>query len=377
MSLYRIWASTLTNIAQAIRNKMGIEDEMTVAEMIGYLYPYPSIEADHIMMTFQNGEELVTRSDWSNLGDLDIIENRYLSSIPSYTFRGNTNLQKVNFLGCKAIGMYAFSGCNQLTDAIFENCETISDQAFMQCSNLSNISFPKCKTVAGWAFGSCSVDQLSELNVWTFPTCESIGFCGFGYNQNLSEIYCPKCITIDSAAFFSDKNLKKAHFDNCKEVIGNAFHECSSLVDLYMPMCESFGQAAFWGCPFKKLDFYHCSFVGNAAFRNCSQLYAIGLYNNNLTIASGAFSGCGQLVSVYLPIDSVPTLMDSNAFTNTPLIPVVGESSYTNYGRFYIPASLNNAYQTATNWRYFSACFSYYTDDEISAIREGTFNGRA
>jgi hypothetical protein len=58
---------------------------------------------------------------------------------------------------------------------------------------------------------------------------------------------------------------------------------------------------------------------------------------------------------LYLTGSSVCALAHSNAFSSTP---IGGYStSAGTYGSIYVPASLIDAYKTATNWTYFSSRF--------------------
>jgi hypothetical protein len=72
-------------------------------------------------------------------------------------------------------------------------------------------------------------------------------------------------------------------------------------------------------------------------------------------IGSNAFKECYNLTSLYLTNSVVCTLNNSNAFSSTP---IDGYSASTGtYGSIYVPASLLTAYQSATNWTYFSSRF--------------------
>jgi len=72
-----------------------------------------------------------------------------------------------------------------------------------------------------------------------------------------------------------------------------------------------------------------------------------------------AFYGCNNLIKFINYYSSVATLAQANAFASTPM----SESTYTgSFGSIYVPASLVDAYKTATNWATYA--------DRITSIPE-------
>ena len=131
-------------------------------------------------------------------------------------------------------------------------------------------------------------------------------------------------------------------FPVCTSISSYAFGECSSLTSVSFPACTTIGNYAF----------LHCSSLTTANFPACT------------AIDHNAFLYCSRLISLYLIASSVCTLANSNVFTSTP---IGGYSAIAGtYGTIYVPTSLLTAYQTATNWTYFSSRFSAIETDEIN-----------
>ena len=101
-----------------------------------------------------------------------------------------------------------------------------------------------------------------------------------------------------------------------------------------------------------------CSRADNSVFTNCISLTSIDLPRCNF-IGSYAFANCSSLTSLTLRYSNVTWLYTINAFQSTPM----SISTLTGtFGSIYVPASLVNAYKSATNWTIYK--------DRITAIVE-------
>lgn len=197
-----------------------------------------------------------------------------------------------------------FMGCDKLTTVQFPACKTINDYAFYKCNKLVNISFPSCETINANAFAYCY-------------------------------------------------SISTASFPNCKTVAMSGFAQCYSLTSLNLPACTNIGNYAFSMCrTLPAIDLPACTSIGTAAFAQCSVLTTVSLPAATI-INNNAFSKCYNLKSLYLMGSSLCKLSNSNAFLSTP----IGGYSVSAgvFGTIYVPASLLTAYQTATNWTYFSS----------------------
>ena len=114
----------------------------------------------------------------------------------------------------------------------------------------------------------------------------------------------------------------------------NAFVDCRSLQEINLPKLGTVYNGAFASC-------YSLS---TASFENCTQIQA------------NAFSKCYNLLSLYLLGSQVASLVNTNAFSSTPI------SNYTTstggvYGSIFVPASLYDSYITKGNWSIYSNRF--------------------
>jgi hypothetical protein len=190
------------------------------------------------------------------------------------------------------------------------------------------------------------------------------GTSGDGDADELFEQLCERSITevnngtvttIGKHAFANCFSLTTANFPAVTTISDNAFYCCITLTTVSFPACKTILGYAFWQC--KRLataSFPAATTIGQATFAYCSSL-ATANFPAATTIGSSAFYNCNMLTSLYLTGSSVCTLVKSNAFGTTP---IDGYSTVAGtYGTIYVPASLLTAYQTATNWAYFSSRF--------------------
>ena len=103
-----------------------------------------------------------------------------------------------------------------------------------------------------------------------------------------------------------------------------AFTGCSSLTTVSFPVCTNIGSNAFFVCSkLSMVSFPECTNINTYAFASCSSLIEITVGTDYSSVCylsnSNAFSKCSALTSIY------------------------------------VPASLLTAYQTSTNWTYYSS----------------------
>ena len=129
---------------------------------------------------------------------------------------------------------------------------------------------------------------------------------------------------VASNVFKFNQNIQTVNLPYATTVGDYAFHNCRSLTQVNLPVCSSIGNNAFQNCnSLSQVNLPVCSSIGNYAFQNCS----------SLSIITIGYS-------------SICSLNNSNAFSATPIA--------SGTGSIYVPASLVDAYKSATNWSYFS-----------------------
>lgn len=132
-------------------------------------------------------------------------------------------------------------------------------------------------------------------------------------------------------------NLRTVTLNNCTSISNSALRDCQTLEEFVGPKV---------------------TFVGSNCFTNCFALESVRIgeqASGSATIESGAFTNCYALETLVLPFDTVCVLNSTTAFNNTPM----ASTQYTgNYGKIYVPASLINAYRSASNWSMYAARFA-------------------
>ena len=105
---------------------------------------------------------------------------------------------------------------------------------------------------------------------------------------------------------------------------------------------KSIGDYAFYGAAeLESVVFYEAASVGANAFQNCSKLASADFHNAE-SIGANAFNGCKVLTDLWLRGDTVCTLANTNAFTNTPIA--------SGTGTIHVKAELVDSYKAATGW---------------------------
>lgn len=122
-----------------------------------------------------------------------------------------------------------------------------------------------------------------------------------------------------------------------KEIFGWMFYYCYNLKECNVPLANA---------------------ISFNAFAGCSKLQSLSFMSLS-TIASSAFIKCSSLESVYLLYSSLCKLAAANAFYYTPMF----HSSYLgHYGSIFVPASLVDAYKSATNWAVYADRITAYVE---------------
>ena len=129
---------------------------------------------------------------------------------------------------------------------------------------------------------------------------------------------------IGACAFYGCSNLTAVSFPVCTNIEDYAFYNCTSLTDVSLPACTSIGSSAF----------YACKNLTSVSLPVC------------ISIGACAFSGCTSFNTIYLMASQVCNLAGSNVFEFTSITSTAGS--------IFVPASLVDAYKSATNWTYFS-----------------------
>lgn len=251
---------------------------------------------------------------------------KFLSKV---TVAGDSNLVASNIKS--GVSIFGVNGTLQEGGSDDGNLVDYSENedAMVVCA-LSVYSNDRVKNIGGYAF--YGYYALSSVN---FPAVGTIGSYAFGRCSRLTSVNFPALKNIGSYAFISCSSLASANFPAVITIGNNAFINCSSLTSVNFPAA---------------------TIIGNYVFSNCSNLTSVNFPVATSISGIGTFAACYRLSSFQLGASSVCTLANSVAFRSTPF---TGYSAYfSSTPHIYVPASLITAYQSATNWTYFSSYFS-------------------
>ena len=120
-----------------------------------------------------------------------------------------------------------------------------------------------------------------------------------------------------------------------------------------MPLVDTIGSEAFYGCPLETVTFPRAVSVHGRAFATNSRLTEVNLPEIRY-IGSGAFDGCNRLKKVFISqTNSVCSLASTDAFTGCYHILGTTDTSDNpsglKDGYIYVPARLLSQYTVATN----------------------------
>ncbi len=376
--MYAIQKNTLTEIADAIKEKTGKTDKLNPEEMpeeirsISEGVELPELINEGTSSDLLSGKQLIdqegnivtgaiafqpaktiTPSTTSQIavssgyytggnvtvaGDSNLVASNIKSGVSIFGvsgtaidgqevedkfIQGNFNIYNYEIDRVTTVGPGAFEFTGVKT-ATLNNVEQIQNGAFCNCYNLASINSPVATAIYTNAFSGCT-----KLTSVSFPICTTIGTNAFRGCTELTSVSFPICTAINA----------------------NAFSGCTKLISVSFPICTTIGVYAFSNCTkLTSVSFPICTTIGTGAFTYCPELTSVS-FPTAMTIDSAAFYSCYNLKSLYLTGLSVCALQNSNAFTSTPI------GGFGSCGSIYIPASLLTNYQTATNWTYFSNRF--------------------
>lgn len=221
--------------------------------------------------------------------------------------------------------------CNMLQKVeIGTNVTTIGNYAFRGCNSLSSVTIPSRCTIIGI---SAFYDDYSLISI-IFPSGVTSILLNLMYGcRSLTTIVMPNSIT---------------------SVQGSCFRDCNSLSSIVMPKVNSMGNYMFQ-------DGYSLSSViipnsttqiGLQAFTYCNSLSSIAIPPSVTSIQDSAFSYCnGMAYYDFSHHTSVPTLSNTNAFTNIP-----------SDCKIIVPDALYDTWIAATNWSTYASHIIKKTD---------------
>ena len=281
-------------------------------------------------------------------GDLDSIVGGaillYSSSNDNRNSVYRNSVQKIEIgNGVTSIGLAAFIMCYSLASITIPNSVTsIGEYAFYLCYSLSSVTMPDGVTSIGLA----SFAECSSLVSITMPnSVTSIGDSAFEKCSSLVSITMPNNVTsIGQAAFSECYHLSSITIPNSvTSIASNAFAYCYSLSSITIPDgVTSIEHYMFNTC--RSLSSITIpdgvTSIGKNAFYGCNSLASITIPDGVTSIGDYAFTNCSSVAFYdFTACTSIPMLSNTNAFSN-----IVADC------QIRVPASLVDAWKTATNW---------------------------
>lgn len=268
---------SLKNIADTLRDKLGVSDTYTPAQMSGAIEDVGKYAIRREVSISNNKKTLgVGKLDsYTVPDDIDIIGSYALAgAFQSPGWATLVDLNNVTEIGSYGLDHFSYRATNSgLTRSLkADNLVTAGDYAFNYAFHYydgDTISFPELTTVGNRTFDH-AFQYIERSNTqWTpcavsFPKLTSCGTYAFNYGFAAAGFTGPN-YGIQSAdfsglttagnyafynAFYSNRNLTSIDFSSLQTVGNSAFYEgfsgCSSLASLDFPELTTAGDSAFY-----------------------------------------------------------------------------------------------------------------------------------
>ena len=226
-----------------------------------------------------------------------------------------------------SLGIFAFYACSNLTAAIIStNITSIGVSSFDSCSSLTNVTIPGGVTnIGSSAFQNCAgitsvaiPAGVASIGQYAFDSCGSLLTIAVDpQNANYS--------SSDGILFNGDQTTliqypggKAGNYTipNSVTSIGNfAFDSCTSLTSI--AISSSIGDWAFSGCSgLNKVAIANGIInIGCYAFEFCSSLTTVTIPDSITTIGKHTFDDCTSLTDVTIDLILIPSSIASGSFS--------------------------------------------------------------
>lgn len=236
--------------------------------------------------------------------NLSSIKVKKLYSISPNSFK-NSNIENFEALIWDiyntSIPISAFEGCSNLTRIYLPSTVNyINDNAFKDCSSLNTINLSNITVVGKSSFENSGIHSVEFGS--TIPTFDLYSFKGCA---NLNEIdlttNIPQVVEIP-AGCFENSGLETVLLQS-GAILGEAsFKNCSDLssIDISNATYDN-GTSMFEGCSsLVSLSLPNKEYIDEKMFKDCSSLESITVNQNTKVINPNAFENCNNLVSINL-----------------------------------------------------------------------------
>lgn len=296
-----------------------------------------NISADQVISVSMYNVESLASSTFMNYPNLVSISFPKLTYYGDDTFAGCTSLSEVN-ISLPSLGARVFAGCTSLktVNVKFNGLVTIGSDVFSGCTALTSIYvneeyYSDYLSAQNWSdYSSFIVSVIPELafkNGIIYGSASSID------NNYLNILG----ITKEQVTYVS--------LPNCLKVENNTFYNCSNLLTVDIPECSYIGTGGFSECNnLKSINLTKCEYIGSNAFQGAFQTNG-----SNINLVLPVCSYIGKSAFYWVKVLSTITF-ESNSICS------IIDDPFHNAGlnSIYVPASLVDAYKSATNWSQYS-----------------------
>ena len=164
-SKYTINSSTMTSLADAVRNLNNITTTLTPSQMISQINAAKSYNRCIVPYAY-NGSTITTISG-------------------SYEF----------------VCDKAFEDCRALRTVNLPQCRYLDYHAFTSCFTLDTVNIPNCRYIGTYAFGATTSTAAPRFTVLSVPYCEFIDGNAFRYCSLFSSLYLNKVSRVTSLPY--------------------------------------------------------------------------------------------------------------------------------------------------------------------------------
>ncbi len=228
----------------------------------------------HRQSIFPKSASIIGAGAFKNCHSLNEIElNSKIKFIEAETFLGCTNLIKVSHEGTLRTGIAAFKNCYRLSD-IPDNILGYEDQSFENCRSIKSLTL-----------------RTPHISNACFRGCTS-----------LESIKNPAIITsMDSNAFANCTSLNNVYLPHCYEIESEVFNNCTGLTNIELsPFTKKIGYRSFYKC--ENITNFNLpqslEDIGKEAFKYCNSIKSITIPMNIEHLNNGQFSAMASLETI-------------------------------------------------------------------------------
>lgn len=407
MSERLIQVSTLTEIADAIRDKKGTVNPIPVSS---YASEIATIETGggqsdkpfNLVSYFRgtltevddvNGVIQSVGAFWSSSANY---MSSYSSNVGVFSLANQSMLSYANLPNCTGLHYSAFAECSALETVNAPQCSQVYYHAFYNCIALKEVNLTGCSSILSYAFSIpssmainrseltvnipdyCHIEQLDLCNrqyggnyyasfngvsygvfvsITTNPTgtlpstCFAIGRILTKYISRITSLSGDGVRWVCDYAFYisSARALSKITLPICERIGSWAFWQTNKLSSIYAPMCSSVGYGAFSAganapnTSLTDITGMPLTHIGSYAFYYCTSL---SMVNWSIIESLGSHAFMGNTTITEMPSDLNSVIMDTGGFAGLPNL-VSAHNSYAKIAYFSQCKALTDVYLPA------------------------------